>query len=157
MSLDSVLYLARGPAPAEMEAALLAGGRFEPAAPYKTVRRVAADAIVVSLFTHVAPFNAYAALGVAPQRVALFSCTDEDKSAAWTRRTIEGVVALLHAFDGDALFLHAPDKPALLRKGGALTLDPRCGLWGADVEPRVLDLIDMPFSFGIIAADCAHE
>ena len=150
MSLDSVLYLASAPSPAEMEAALVGGGLFAPSEPYKTARKVAADAIVTSLFNFTAPFNAYEDIGFTPKRVALFSCTDKEKSGVWTALTVRGLVALLNAFEGDALFLHAPDKPALMRKAGAVTLDPRCGLWGADVQPQVLPLIDMRYSFGII-------
>lgn len=150
MSLDSVLYLASAPSPHEMEAALLRSGLFEPSEPYKTVRKVAAEAIVISLFTYAAPFNPYEEAGIAPQRAALFSCTDKSKSGLWTAMTVRGLMTLLAAFEGDALFLHAPDKPALMRKAGAVVLDPRCGLWGADIEPQVLPLIAVPYAFGII-------
>lgn len=150
MSLDSVLYLAASPSPADMEAALLRGGLFETSEPYKTVRKVAAEAIVISLFTHNAPFPIFDEIGFKPQRVALFSCTEKEKSAVWTTMTVRGLVTLLRAFEGDALFLHAPDKPALMRKGATITIDPRCGLWGPQVEPRVLPLIDLPHTWGII-------
>ena len=125
-------------------------GLFETAEPYKTVRKVAADAIVISLFTHNAPFELFEEVDIKPRRVALFSCTDKEKSGVWTSMTVRGLVILLAAFEGDALFLHAPDKPALMRKGNAITIDPRCGLWGADVRPQVLPLITMPYAFGII-------
>jgi hypothetical protein len=150
MSLDSVLYLAGAGMPAQMEAALLREGLFEAAEPYKTVRRVAADAIVVSLFTHTAPFDIYEEIGIKPKLIALFSCTNKERSGVWTSMMVRGLVTLLDAFEDDALFLHAPDKPALMRKASVVTIDPRCGLWGHDVEPQVLPLLTMPYAFGII-------
>lgn len=150
MSLDSVLYLAGAATLREMEAALLRDGLFEAAAPYKTVRRVAAGATVVSLFANTSPMGAWEDVGIAAKQVALFSCTHKERSGVWTGMTVRGVVTLLQAFEGDALFLHAPDKPALTRKAGAVTIDPRCGLWGHDVEPQVLAFLTMPYAFGII-------
>lgn len=79
-----------------------------------------------------------------------FNCSHSSRTYDWTLNTVRAVMALLHAYPGDALFMYCSDYPALLRKDGRIILDRNAGLWDEGVEPDVLSLVDLPYTFGTI-------
>ena len=150
MALDSFLYLAAEIAPADIEAVLLRDLAFQPAEAFRTVLRVSADSTLLSIFRNSERARSWEEAGIAGKICVLSSCIDKERAGAWSFYTIRAVMNVLRAFETDALYTHAPDHPALMRKDGVITLDPRCGLWANDVRPPLLPLIDPEHRYGLI-------
>jgi hypothetical protein len=93
------------------------------------------------------------ATGIDAHLYVYFANIDKSDSAGWTRNTVNATMALLAAYAGDALLMYCSDSPALMRKAGRLTLDPRAGLWMSGVEPEVLSLVPRPYWFERIPID----
>ena len=145
MSLDSTLWIGIRAAPAEVQTHLVNTGLFTRLDDVRGLKQVAADGCIVTIFPDAGMHDAPRETGINVNMRLFFSCTESDKSQAWTLATIRAVVSLLRAMPGDVLLLYSGDSPALMRKSGALSLDRRCGLWHPEVEPQVLPLINLRY------------
>lgn len=149
MALDSTFYLDTAATAGALREALVRTGVFTAMPDQRGAARAFAPATLV----HIAPARGDEApaeeAGVRARWTLVIVCTDKEMSGAWTENTVIAVLAMLHAFEGDALFLFH-DVPALLRKQGVVTLDQRCGLWRDDVEPRVIARVDLAHVWGVV-------
>lgn len=151
MSLDSTFWLdAPAATAASAQQMLLVTAGFERLADDGGHKRLYAEACTVVIVRPTPPQFTLQDVGIDSTLQFFFVNTDKENTAAWTLNTVRAVMTLLHAFPGDALLLYSTGSPALLRKGGSLILDRRCGLWAPDVEPHVLPLVDVPHSWGTI-------
>jgi hypothetical protein len=148
MSLDSTYWIGIRAAPADVQQHLLNTGLFTRLDDVNGLKRVAADGCIVTVFPDAGMHEAPGALGLNVNMRLFFACTESSKSQLWTLATVRSVVSLLRGIPGDALLLYSGDSPALMRNGGALILDRRCGLWHPDVEPAALPLITLRYDWG---------
>jgi hypothetical protein len=150
MSLDSTLWIEIRALPSEVQLHLVNTGLFTRLDDVNGLKRAAADGCIVTIFPDAGMSDAPAETGIRANKRLFFACTQSDKSKEWTLATIRAVISLFRGAPGDALLLYSGDSPALLRKGGVLTLDKRCGVWQPGVEPSVLPLITLPYVWGEI-------
>ena len=154
MSLDSSFRIdAPGVTPAAAQALLIDAELFERLDDMRDAKRLFADGCVLSITRPTPPQFELEDLGIRATLHLIFANADKEKTQRWTLATIRAVMHLLHSFSGDALLLYSVGSPALLRKKGKLILDHRCGLWMPNVEPQVLPLVDLDYSWGTILLD----
>ncbi len=150
MSLDSTLWIEIRAQPSQVQLHLLNTGLFTRLDDINGLKRVATDGCIVTIFPDAGMHDGPREAGITVNMRLFFACTESEKSALWTFATIRAVISLLRGLPGDALLLYSGDSPALLRKKGELILDKRCGVWHPDVEPNVLPLITLRYSWGEI-------
>lgn len=150
MALDASFWIDAPDSPADIQALLVTHCGFAAIDDLGAAKCATGAGILVFVSAEKTDEGCLEDAGIRARRKIYFSCSDKAHSAEWTRNVFRAVNTLLRAFEGDALLIYAPDNPTLLRKEGDLILDERRGLWGADIEPQILPLIDLPFRFGII-------
>jgi len=150
MSLDSTLFIEIRAKTSEVQLHLVNTGLFTRLEDVKGLKRAATDGCIVTIFPDAGMHDGPSEAGIKVNMRLFFACTESDKSKAWTLATIRAAVSLFRGVPGDALLLYSGDRPALLRRNGQLILDKRCGVWHPDVEPQVLPLITLPYSWGEI-------
>ena len=150
LSLDNSIFIQAEATPQDIQRVLKAIGGFQTTDDINGIKGMIAEGVSLGIF--------FPPLGDGPARDAGISINfdlffDNSDSAflfEWTLNTVRAVVALLHAFPGDLLFMYCSDWPALLRKDGRIILDRDADLWDEGVEPDVLSLIDLPYEWGHI-------
>ena len=150
MSLDSTLWIEIRARPSEVQLHLLNTGVFARLDNAGTLKRVAADGCIVTIFPDAGKHDGPREAGIDANMRLFFACTSSDRSNAWTLATIRAVISILRGVPGDALLLYSSDSPALLRRNSQLILDKRCGIWQPNVEPQVLPLISLRYVWGEI-------
>jgi hypothetical protein len=154
MSLDSSFWIdAPGATPATAQALLLHTGFFGRLDDLQRHKRLLAPGCIVTITVPLPPQFTLQDAGITATLNLIFANSDKDETKSWTLNTMRAVLSLLHAYPGDALLLYSTGAPALLRKRGDLLLDQRCGLWQPEVEPHVLQMVDLPHRFGVIPLD----
>jgi hypothetical protein len=150
MSLDSTLLIDTDASPVLVQELLSRTGVFQMAGELGGAKLLRAEGVLIHVYV---PPMGDVELQQAEIDAALemfFDNTDNRLTYEWTLNPVRAVMALLHAYPGDALFMYCSDSPALLRKGGRIILDRRAGLWDEGVEPNVLALVNLPYTFGTI-------
>ena len=154
MSLDSSFWIdAPEVTPSDAQALLFNTGLFARLSDTQTRKQLAADGCIVTIALPSAPQFMLQDAGISATLHLFFANSDKNETKAWTWNTMRAVMCLLHAYSGDALLLYSSGVPAMLRKGGELILDDRCGLWHPGVEPQVLAMVDLPHRRGVIPLD----
>lgn len=149
MSLSNTLAIDTDATPADVRRVLLATGRFFALGDYNDRKCVGAEGVVIDIYAPPFEINSLLQAGIVASVELSFTNTDKRLLDAWLLNTLHAVIALLHAYPGDALLLHCTDTPALLRKAGRIVLDEREDLWDS-IEPGILSLIKLPYEFGVI-------
>lgn len=150
MSLDSSLYIDAAIRSADVRDTLLRTGQFAVLPDdARGQTRLAADGVLVVCMASPTP-QSLDEFGIRARTHLYFANTDKEQTWAWTLNSVRAVMAMLHAVRGDALFIYCSDTPALLRRSGAMVLDPSAGLWQPGIEPSVLPLVDLDYRFAPI-------
>ena len=68
-------------------------------------------------------------------------------SALWKLETMRIVMALLHAYPGDLMFIYF-DLALVMRKDGRIVLERDIDVWTAGGGPEMLALMDLPYEWG---------
>lgn len=152
MSLACSFYFDTPVGPSEIRACLAATGLFVPGHG-RDAERLFAPGVCVSVMPERFRNDYLRATSIDAHLNVYFANSDKTNTGGWTRNTVNAVTALLDAYPGDALLMYCSDSPALMRKAGRLTLDPRAGLWMPEIEPEVLSLMKQPYRFERIPID----
>jgi hypothetical protein len=151
MGLDASFMIEAEGAPAALKQVLLRTDYFESAEDIDGDKVVRATGVRISIYTPPIRTGVLEEAGVRANLALYLANSDNRFTYEWKLNSVRAVMALLHAYPGDALFMYCSDSPALLRKDGRVILDKRAGLWDEGEEPQVLSLVDLPYTFGTIA------
>ncbi|MBL8548944.1 MAG: hypothetical protein JNJ73_03085 [Hyphomonadaceae bacterium] len=149
MSLDNKVFLQTEASPEELQQVLLRATPLHMGEEFNGIKHLTSDAASVGILTRLPHDDRASKCGVEAELYLHISSGRDHRE--WERLCGFVVAALLHAYEGDLLYIHL-GCPALRRKDGRVVLDRKAGIWEPGVEPDQLSMIDMPYEFGELPA-----
>ena len=146
MSLDSLIFLETDVSLADVQALLERQTPFVFAEEVNQYTIMTAESSVLAMRPADPNERWINELAIRPNMRMTNTCTNRS-SIAWELNTMRVVMALLHAYPGDLMFVYFSIAP-VMRKDGRIVLERDTDFWEARGGPEMLALIDLPYEWG---------
>ena len=151
MSIDAFLFMDTDASASEIKAHLLWTMHFQDQDDFRDLKQLLSEDTSVVIRRPEKEDRFLKSLGIVVTMFVGFFCQDKSRKVfEWKTTVVKSTLALLKSFHGDAFLLMYTDRPALLRKNGELKLLNKEQLWDMRYDPKVLPLIDLPYTFDIM-------
>ena len=154
MSIDNDLYLAVAASLDDVKAVLLNALDVEDVPDSETadgepMKRLNSETTLIFILESSGWCDCTERLGIVPTIDVSFIYHNYTDLEPFSRNTIIGTMALLHAFEGDAMLYFDTDLPALVRRSGELVLLNQHRGWNDRYDPPTLTHVDLPYTWRV--------